>query len=524
MPMTIMPEWLLDFANMHLPDWLYTIAFAWFPDNNIIPFLFLSFMLKCFLISFYCAMIYLGTRLIRRLRGPRMRIRTGYYSWYALLFSVPLSGLAFNNAIKLPFYDVFLGGFTMEFPELNAITDQELHAILNLTRMARIWQPILFYLTAIWLLVIILKCLRQIVLNIKLQQQIKRQVSFADPNNLKQKAAHEFGLRADKIHIIAADFIRSPVSYGIFKKTILLPRDYAERYTSSELYLLLLHEMGHIKNHDTLKIQLLSIAECFIWVLRPMRKGFIRDSEILCDNRVLGIQKDSLDAYGEMIIRECSEKHLVKGLGFSDSFHTIKARVESIYSHRPEKHHIAAFAIAIALLLASYTVYASQVPTGWLTTNPMANEIDDLRVYYIDKESGEEYSESLFSLAQSPSPDGELIRYSNGESQGLHHAYRYDDGQLQVDRYALYQILLPFIDDGLQVTGVAATMYGVYGMNTVRDALFWNGTSGSGNECFRRYEIDIGDLAQATQTDRYTTFTCERCTEERVYQFVAHWF
>ncbi|MDL2218281.1 M56 family metallopeptidase [Christensenellaceae bacterium OttesenSCG-928-M15] len=228
-------------------------------------------MLKCFLISFYCAIIYLGLRLVKRLRGQRMRIRTCYYSWYALFFSVPLSGLAFNDAIKLPFYDAFLGCFTMNFPELNAITDQALHAILNLTRMARLWQPVLFYLTVIWLLVIVLKCLRQIVLNIKLRHQIKKQDAFADPNNLKQKAAREFGLQADKIRVIAAEFIRSPVSYGIFKKTILLPHDYAVRYTSSELYLLLLHEMGHIKNHDTVKIQLLSIAECFIWVLRPMR-------------------------------------------------------------------------------------------------------------------------------------------------------------------------------------------------------------------------------------------------------------
>lgn len=531
MTTTILPEWLIDFASINLPDWVHPLVFAWYPENNMIAFLFLAIMLKCILISLYCAIIYLVIAFIKRLAGSRMRIRARYYSWYALLLSFPLSGLAFNNAIKLPFYDWFLGSFSMDFPELTAVSEEELTAILNLTRMAKLLGPILFYLTVLWLLVITWKCLRQIVLNIKLQKQISRQTVFDDPGQLKQKAAQVFGLRADKIQVVAADFVHSPVSYGVFKKTVLLPHDYTTRYTSSELYLLLLHEMGHIKNHDTVKIQLLSIAECFILILRPMRKGFIRDSELLCDNRVLGVLQDSRDTYGELLIRACSEKTLVRGLAFSGSFHTIKARIESIYSHKPEKHRIAAFAIATAILLASSAVYASQVPAGWLTIRQAETVIDDVRVCYIDDESGEECSESLFFLADSPMPvaDGEYVEYSSGEaienveSQNLNQLYSYTGGQLRVDRYALYQYLLPYIEDGLRVTGVDFQMDGVYGMNTSRDALLWNGRSGSGSGVIRSYELAVSELAQATQADRYTTFTCGMRMEERIFRFVAHW-
>ena len=67
-----------------------------------------------------------------------------------------------------------------------------------------------------------------------------------------------------------------------------LPQGDAQRYTSAERDLLLLHEMRHIKNHDTVKVQWLTIAECVVWTRRAMRKGFIRDSEILCNNQGLG--------------------------------------------------------------------------------------------------------------------------------------------------------------------------------------------------------------------------------------------
>ena len=69
-----------------------------------------------------------------------------------------------------------------------------------------------------------------------------------------------------------------------------------------------------------------------------------------------------------------------------------------MYSHKPEKRRIAAVAGAIAFFLASYRFYAALVPANWLTNRQMENEIEDIRVYYLDEESGEKHSQSLFFL------------------------------------------------------------------------------------------------------------------------------
>lgn len=515
--MTVLPQWIIDFANVDVPDWVWKICSVWLPEPTI-AFLILAAMVKCLLISFYCAIIYFIILLIKRLAGHRMSIRARYYSWYALLLSLPLSRMEFSNAIKLPFYDIFLGNIGVNFREADVLTSEDMAALPGLFEKFALLRPLLYGLTALWFVVIIAKCLRQLVFNVKLQRRINRQESFSDPNNLKQKAANVFGLRADKIHLVAADFIRSPVSYGVFRKTILLPHDYVSRYTSAELYLLLLHEMGHIRNHDTVKLQLLSIAECFIWTLHPMRKRFIRDSEVLCDNRVLGVQKNDRDIYGELMVRECSTQNLVKGLGFSDSFHTIKIRVESIYSHKPEPHRIALFAVAIAFILACHFIYASQFYSKWLSTEvePIPSHVD---VYYINKEGDERYTSIDYLDAALGSEEGELVFKLDDTSP----YYTTNNYQLQVDGYAIYEYLSPYISDGLQLTKVRISLPPEYSVSTRREALLWDGTTGGIVIPTRTYEIELRELELLSKTDRYIEFIHELSFDERVYKFVAHW-
>ena len=509
-----------------IPGWI-THLDRFISETFAVDFLLLTFMVKCLLISLYCLAIFGVLWLIKRIAKDRLSVRANYYSWYLLLLSFPLSRLAINDGFKLFFYDIFLGSASFD------ITPESVEMMMLITDILFSLRPFLFIATLLWLMVVAIKCVRQVVTNIRLHRDINRQAQFHDKDGLKQKAAAAIGLRADRIKIVAAAFVHSPVSYGVFRKTVLLPADYNERYSTKELYLLLLHEMGHIKNHDTIKLQLIDILQCFIWPLRFMKKYFVRDSEILCDNRVLGVVVENRDAYGELMLRECSTKHVVRGLAFSDSFHTLKSRIEAIYSHAPEPHRIALLSVIVALTLCASAVYAAGHPASWLKETREDGIINydesrfEVSILYLDPETGGGIYGTPGYMAPSPS-SGEVVEESsteveqNGETLAMQSTYQYSDGELIVDKLALYQCIAPYIEDGYDIIDVTFKTLQPRYVDTSRKSLF-SESAGAGSLGYRLYSLPISELEQATEDNRYASFSCEETWEEQMYLFVAHW-
>lgn len=511
-----------------IPDWI-THLDRFITETFVVDFLLLTFMVKCLLISLYCLAIFGVLWLIKHIAKDRLSVRANYYSWYLLLLSFPLSRLAINDGMKLFFYDIFFRSASFD------ITPESVEMMMLITDILFSFRPFLFIATLLWLMVVAIKYVRQVMTNIRLNRDINRQAQFHDKDGLKQKAAAAFVLRADKINIVAAAFIHSPVSYGIFRKTVLLPTDYNERYSTKELYLLLLHEMGHIKNHDTVKLQFIDILQCFIWPLRFMKKYFVRDSEILCDNRVLGVE-DECDAYGELMLRECSTKHVVRGLAFSDSFHTLKSRIEAIYSHAPEVHRIALLSVIVALTLCASAVSAAGHPASWLKETREDSTINydesrfEVSILYFDPEIGS----GIYGMPGYMTPSlssGEVVEESstdstevaqNAETLAMQSTYQYSDGELIVDKLTLYQYIMPYIEDGYEIIDVTFTTLQPRYVDTSRKSLF-SESAGAGSLGKRLYSLPISELEQATQENRYASFSCEETWEERMYLFVAHW-
>lgn len=298
-------------GNTVLHMWRYIV------ENGTLSAFFLmlwTFMVKCLLISVYFSLLYCGITRIKEFLYKKMSIHANYYSWYCILFSVVLVNLGISNYII-------------------SLSYQPLYS----------WSPNrpYFFLTgcllsAVWLSVVICKLTALTLLNLKIRKSMKRMESFDDNEGLAEQAASTFGLRKMP-DIWVADYIETPVSYGVFKKVILLPVDYEEKYTHGELYLLLLHEMAHIKHGDTVKLCMINLAECFLWITPAMRlfiKNFKRDSEVLCDNCVIGLQSDERDTYGNLILKECVRKNTSFGFSFSDSYHTIENRLDALYRYK----------------------------------------------------------------------------------------------------------------------------------------------------------------------------------------------
>lgn len=346
------------------------LSFLWFrvTDNALLSAFLLmlwTFTLRLALVSFYFSLLYFIVAYIKKRLHKKLSVRANYYSWYLLLFSVVLANLWFNNGfIALP---------------AKLVYESYEHSHIN--------QPdapfgiCLFLFSAIWLMVFIFKLASLARMNQRIKTSMKHMERYDDMEGLAEKAAATLGLRKMP-DIWVADYIQTPVSCGVFKKVILLPVDYEEKYTAGELYLLLLHEMTHIRHGDTVKLFIMNLVECFLWLTPAVRlftKSFKRDAELLCDNRVIGLQESARDTYGNLILKECSYKTARFGFGFSDSYHAIENRLDALYRYKADGRLKLLAIIPAALLLICALSLAFRAE--WFEVNPQYSSDFEIRVF-----------------------------------------------------------------------------------------------------------------------------------------------
>jgi hypothetical protein len=303
----------------------------------------------------------------------------------------------------------------------------------------------------------------------------------------------------------------APISYGFVRKIILLPLDYKSRYSEPELYSLLLHEMAHIKNGDTAKMLLLRFAGCFLILPPGFLRGFKRDTEILCDNRVMGAQSVDMDTYADLLVRECSGKATeLKGLAFSDSFYAIKSRVDAIYSFPPLTRQLSVLAAVIFLVMLTTFVRSYTVPASWFISNRPGDRELDILVLFDDEvnwtsliERADSYRET--GVIPPPLPDRSDTAYFDGTYERL------ADGSVRIDRAALREAVLPLEKQG---AGVAVIWFS-----------FYNYTLSEDYKIVEQYPIFMNELEgfDENQTLEINNPFESYPLEEYLYTFAAHW-
>lgn len=422
-------------------------------------FLAYAFFVKCVLLSVYCGLIYLaicGIRCVLKLNP-----RASYNLWYILLLSLPLSSFGWNDGLKVSLYSLYYS------PVLRT----------SVCAFGFVWLGFMCF------------CLmRQFHSAVEIKKRLAQASTYVDTKGIAKQAANAATLSSGRFEILVVDFIRSPVSYGVFKRFILLPDDFEQKYTDAELYLLLLHEMTHIKHHDTVKLRFMGLAECFVPVLRAVSSRFRQDCEMLCDNRVIGIRGDDVDAYGELMIRECSAQAAIRGLSFSDSYHAVKCRIEALYSFKPIKRNGAALTMLIAATLLLSGAWLGSHGSDWLVMCDAFNT--EFTVFlYGDREDMNGYMLS---------PISDSICQAS-------------DGHLYVDTLALLEMLRPYTDEGIKISAITFET----------DSYAISGEGIHGGETYA-YTMPFAELEQ-TENRYFVKALRSRGTNEYIYLFISHW-
>lgn len=173
----------------------------------------------------------------------------------------------------------------------------------------------------------------------------------------------------DSRHVREAFSVGAPIVAGLFRPTLLLPPDFAERHTPKERRLILAHEARHMRRRDNLATVVARLCTAFFW-FNPLAhlayRAFRADQELSCDAMVLhGSGLGERKAYGRALVKSAAA---MEPVAVTSSWHNhkhLKERTMMLTSHR----HTPARALGGLLTLATLAVAAFGLSVSAFATN-----------------------------------------------------------------------------------------------------------------------------------------------------------
>lgn len=198
------------------------------------------------------------------------------------------------------------------------------------------------------------------------------------------------------IRVFVSDRISSPVTFGIMRQKVLLPKYYMN-LSREQLKYILIHEKIHIDRHDNFHKFLIICAVCihwfnpFVWLMYVCGN---RDIELACDERVIRqVGETGRAEYARVLISLASKDMIGEPAysGFAGS--AIRKRIIMIMGYQRAKkwnyalYAAAAFICALAFVIPGQTEASAGVHTANVTgvhtdsVKPRMGDDLEVRVY-----------------------------------------------------------------------------------------------------------------------------------------------
>jgi hypothetical protein len=177
----------------------------------------------------------------------------------------------------------------------------------------------------------------------------------------------------DGIKVIESDEVSGPLAFGLFRRYIAVPKDFARIFAPRERELALAHELAHHKARDLHANLAAFIFLCLQW-FNPLVwfawSAFRFDQEAACDARVLaGADVATRQSYGRALARTANDSMPRFAMALN-SPHTIIERLRRLMMKDPSKGRriagrlaiLAATAITLPLTATVVPVFAEDAP------------------------------------------------------------------------------------------------------------------------------------------------------------------
>lgn len=181
-------------------------------------------------------------------------------------------------------------------------------------------------------------------------------------NELVREWLYEHPIKR-KVEIRQSDKISAPLTYGIFRPVVLLPK--ATEWTNeTRLRYILTHEFIHIQRFDIILKWLLASVLCvywfnpFVWMMYVLAN---RDIELSCDETVvLTFGETMKSAYALALIGLEEKKSRLSPLVNHFSKNAIEERIVAIM--KIKKISLAGFVLSLMLVIVTTTAFATSAP------------------------------------------------------------------------------------------------------------------------------------------------------------------
>lgn len=131
-----------------------------------------------------------------------------------------------------------------------------------------------------------------------------------------------------------------PAIIGVIDPRLILPSDFAERYTADEQRLIRAHERVHVERDDARANAVLAAVQCLFWFnpLVHIAAAKVRlDQELSCDATVVGRYPKERRRYAETMLKsQLAEDYLPVGCSWlSPERHPLEARIALLKAPSP---------------------------------------------------------------------------------------------------------------------------------------------------------------------------------------------
>lgn len=345
------------------------------------------------LFSFIMAMIWSSILIVVLYIGRRSKYFLQFYGATSITILYLFCGFRMLCAFELP--------FTIEIP-IGRFYNRLIRAVESTPIESALHVKIFFILLGIWVVIaafLIAKYAAKYMAHVKKIHDLK-ETDDKTVFNLLDKIQTQNGKKID-VHVVCCNQITTPLSLGILKKYILLPK---VKYEENELYYILLHEYMHLKNGDLL-VKLLSQLYCCIFWWNPVSYLLLKDLEqsleLKCDLRVSrSLSTSEKGGYLEIILREIkrmrSDLEKVDAMGFLgiNGGKKLKERFKVVMTdtyRNPRKQQIVVILTLVVVMLFSYSfVFQSsfEAPIDEIETTENTYEIEEEDIVIFEKADG----------------------------------------------------------------------------------------------------------------------------------------
>ncbi|KQN26583.1 hypothetical protein ASE86_10890 [Sphingomonas sp. Leaf33] len=183
---------------------------------------------------------------------------------------------------------------------------------------------------------------------------------------------------AGNVRVIETDAAAGPLAFGVLRKFVAFPRDFAERYDPLERDLALAHELGHHARGDLIA-NWVALAMLALHWFNPVAwrafRAFRADQEMACDALVLaGRARELRAAYGRAIVKS-AHGGAVSAACHLHTINELKGRLKMLTRHEKitARKRLAGGSAIGAILLTGMAMTAS----GTHATETVRTKVED---------------------------------------------------------------------------------------------------------------------------------------------------